>query len=215
MTRVRRAEQKFPEHTRRLNDSTADARSDVDMLLFPVKLGPLRRLVHRGLLATAVTLSAACGYRSAAERPAGKRLAVVAAPFKTPHATAVQEVLNGAREELARAEALGSRGFPRLVVEVVRVDELPVGIQAPGGHSPVGRGSDVGVTAHAWVEEREGSPASRDTGDVRRVETVAQGTDSAASSVAAGDAVRASARRVGRALALRALGIPEPSIEPM
>jgi hypothetical protein len=215
MTRVRSAEQKPPEHTRRLNGSTADTRSDVDMLLFPVKLGHRLRFVRRALVAAALFAAGGCGYRPAAERAAGERLAVVAAPFKTPYAMAAQEVLNGAREELARAEALGSGGFPRLVVEVVRVDELPVGIQAPGGQSPLGRGSDVGVTARAWVEAREGSPVSRDTGDMRRVETVAQGTDSVTSSVAASDAVRASARRVGRALALRTLGIPEPSIEPM
>ena len=185
------------------------------MLLFPVKLGRRFRFVHRALVATAIVSSGACGYRSAVDRPPGERLAVVAAPFKTPHAEAVQEVLNGAREELARAEALGSGGFPRLVVELVRVDELPVGIQAPAAQSPLGRGSDVGVTARAWVEEREGAPPSRDTGDVRRVETVAQAADTVSSSLAAGDAIRAAARRLGRALALRALGMPEPSIEPM
>jgi hypothetical protein len=185
------------------------------MLLFPVKLGPFARFVLPLVLTAAALPSSACGYRSALDRAPGERLTVVAAPFRTPHPEAVQEVLNGVRQELARAEALGDGGFPRLVVELVRVDELPAGIQSLAGQSPLGRGSDLGVTARAWVEERHGSPASRDTGDVRRVETVAQGADSVASSLAATDAIRASARRVGQALALRALGIPEPSIEPM
>jgi hypothetical protein len=183
------------------------------MLLFPVKLGPLHRSVLRAVLVLAAP--SACGYHSALDRPPERRLAVVAAPFATPHAEAVQEVLNGVREELARAEALGSSGFPRVVVEVVRVDELPAGIQAPGGETPLGRGASLGVTARAWVEEREGSPAGLDTGDIRRVETVGQGADSVASGLAAIDAIRASARRVGRALALRILRMPEASIEPM
>jgi hypothetical protein len=188
--------------------------SHVDILLFPVKLGPPDRFMP-GLLLAAAVVSTGCGYHSTLDRAPEQRLTVVAAPFRTPHAEAVQEALNGAREELARAESLGSGGFPRLVVEVVRVDELPAGIQALPGQTPLGRGSDFGVTARAWVEEREGSPASRDTGDVRRVETVAQGADSVSSALAATDAIRASARQVGRALALRVLGIPEPSIEPM
>lgn len=167
------------------------------------------------LTALAAVAPVACGYHSALDRAPERRLAVVAAPFATPHAEAVQEVLNGVREELARAEALGTGGYPRVVVEVVRVDELPAGIQAPNGETPLGRGSNLGVTARAWVEEREGSTASLDTGDVRRVETVAQGADSVGSGLAASDAIRASARRVGRALALRILRVPEASIEPM
>jgi hypothetical protein len=140
---------------------------------------------------------------------------VTAAPFATPHAEAAAEALNGAREELSRSGALSSAAYPRLVVEVVRVDELPAAIGLGGGAAPLGRGSNLGVTARGWVESREGGPRESDTGDVRRVETVVQTAEPAQSRLAAADAIRAAARQVGRGIALRALGMVEPSIEPM
>ena len=189
-------------------------RSDVEILLFPVKLGPRSQVV---LAALAAAHASGCGYRSAVMMTPSYegRLSVVAAPFFTPHPEAAASALFGAREELSSAGALGGQRYPRLVVEVVRVDELPAGIAAPEGGLPLGRGSDVGVTAHGWIEAEEGSPPSHDTGDVRRVETVAQGSDPVAASVAAADAVRSAAREAGRAVARRALGLAEPAIEPM
>ena len=184
--------------------------SDVDILLFPVKLGPLGRCV---LTAIFGAVASACGYRAALASAPSMHLSVVAAPFSTPDVAAVDAVLGGAREELARAEALSTSPYPRLVVEVTRVDELPASIATARGQ-PLGRGSSVGVTARGWVEERVEGPPLHDTGDVRRVETVEQGAESLGSAVAAADAVRAAARRTGRAVALRVLGRPEPSSEP-
>lgn len=195
-----------------MNDSPADIRSDVEILLFPVKLGPLLRVVIAAFVAAWVS---GCGYRSANTPSVEGRLSVVEAPFATPHPEAAAEAVFGAREALSSAGVLGGAGFPRLVVEVVRVDELPAGIVAPASGSPTGRGADVGVTARGWVEAREGDAPSHDTGDVRRVETVAQGSDSVAGSVFLGDAVQAAAREAGRAVARRAIGLAEPAIEPM
>jgi hypothetical protein len=197
-----------------VNGSPADTRSDVDILLFPVKLGRRRAVVQIAAAIGGVAI-AGCGYHSAVEAPAGSRLSVAAAPFRTPHVGALQEALNGAREELSRAETLAAGGFPRLVVELVRVDELPAGIAALPGGGPFGRGANVGVVVRGWVEEREGAAPSRETGDIRRVETVAQTAEVVPSALAAADAVRAAARQAGRAVAARAIGFPEPSIEPM
>ncbi len=184
------------------------------MLLFPVKLGPRARAVLAGVGACA--LAGGCGYRSAFSRsPSEVRLSVVAAPFATPHAEAAAESLNGARDELAREGALGSAPFPRLVIEVIRVDELPAGIAMNPGQPALARGAQVGVTAHGWLEERYGGPHVCDTGDVRRVETVAQTADSLGSSLSAVDAIRSAARAAGRGIALRALGVAEPAMEPM
>ena len=158
----------------------------------------------------------ACGYRSAVMAPSyAGRLAVVAAPFATPHPEAAAAALFGAREELSSAGALGGRPYPRLVIEVVRVDELPAGVSASAAGVPLGRGSDIGVTAHGWIEDEVGAAPSHDTGDVRRVETVAQGTDAVQGSVSTAEAVRSAAREAGRAVARRALGRIEPAIEPM
>ena len=180
--------------------------------MFPVKLGPLVRVVIAGL---GVPAANGCGYRSANTPSVEGRLSVVEAPFATPHPEAGAEAVFGAREALSSAGVLGAVRFPRLVVEVVRVDELPAGIVAPTPGAPIGRGADVGVTARGWIEEHEGDAPSSDTGDVRRVETVGQGSDPVAASVSVGDGIRAAAREAGRAVARRALGIAEPAIEPM
>jgi hypothetical protein len=185
----------------------------VEILLFPVKLGPPSRAVLAALVAVHAS---ACGYRSAILAPSYTgRLAAVAAPFSTPHPEAAAAAMFGAREELSSAGLLGGQTYPRLVIEIVRVDELPAGIAAPGAGGPLGRGSDIGVTAHGWIEESAGAAPSHDTGDVRRVETVAQGSDAVAASVSADEAIRSAAREAGRAVARRAIGLVEPAVEPM
>lgn len=167
------------------------------------------------ILAVAAT---ACGYRAANLSSARERVSVASAPFKSPHLEAVQAALAGLRAGLSEAGALEpGDGFPQVVVEVLRVDELPAGIEnSPvAGAVPLARGSAVGVTGRAWyVTERGGTPAA-DTGDVRRVEYVAQGSGSMSSGNAYAEAVRGAARKVGEALARRILGEPEPAREPM
>lgn len=114
----------------------------------------------------------------------------------------------GARRELGRAGALKSSGYPRLVVELVRVDETSAGIAAVADQ-PAARGSRVAVVVRGWVESSEGA-AERDTGDVRREERVATagvGPDTQRNV----QAVREAARAAGEAVARRVLGEPEPS----
>ena len=182
--------------------------------MFPVKLG------RRFVFALAAVLAAGCGYRAAfgGSEPA-YRLTVASAPLAIPHPEVLQVALSGVRAELGRDGALrAGSAYPRLVVELLRVDEVASGIAATetgAGVLPLARASAVGVTARGWVEERAGAAPVRDTGDVRCVETVAQGGDPLAGGVAVDQAARAAGRRAGESVARRALGMAEPGVEPM
>lgn len=187
-------------------------RRAVERLLFPVK--PLALFV---LLASVFS---GCGYHAeyAGRRPS-ERLSVEAAPAKAPSADALSALLAGARAELSRAGVLAEgQGYPKLRVELLRVDEQASGIAARdvgGSAVPLARGSAVGVVARAWVEDAPDSAPSRDTGDLRRVERYATQGDPRVESLRNDEAVRAAARRVGAALARQVLGEPEPGVEPM
>jgi hypothetical protein len=152
-----------------------------------------------------------CGYRSlnAPHDTAESRLAVAAAPLRNPQGFALEAAMAGARRELGRAGALKSGGYPRLVVELVRVDDGSAGIAAVDGQ-PLARGARVGVVVRGWVERREGGDTERDTGDVRREERVANGGIGADPQRNA-HAVREAARAAGEAVARRVLGEPEPA----
>lgn len=198
-----------------MNARAQNVRADVEIVLFPVKLG-----LGLPLVLGATALCGGCGYHAAFSGAAPSyRLSVVSAPLTIPHPEVLQATLAGVRAELGRDGALAAgQAFPRLVVEVLRVDEVASGIAAmptSAGLVPLARASAVGVTARAWVEEKSGASPARDTGDVRCVETVAQDADPLAGSVAVEQAARAAGRRAGEAVARRALGMAEPSVEPM
>jgi hypothetical protein len=110
---------------------------------------------------------------------------------------------------------LGQAGYPRLVLELVRVDESSSGIAAIAPDDPRARGSLVGVVARGWVEDAPGSARSRETGDIRRVARFSAGAEVANDAMRYDEALRAAARDVGRAIARRVLGEPEPQIEAM
>jgi hypothetical protein len=192
-----------------------NGRAPVTKLLFPVKPGSLTAVLI-GLL-----LICGCGYEPVyRERAPDERYSIVAAAPKVARTDAVQEVMAGARAELGRAGALSDRsGYPRMVIEVLRIDELSAGIRAaerPGGAvEPEARGSSVAVLGRAWVETSRGSVPARDTGDVRRVEHYATTTDPRVEALRHDEAVRSAARRLGTALARLLLGSAEPSVEPM
>jgi hypothetical protein len=172
-------------------------------------------LVWAALIGLALT---SCGYAPVyvAERPE-TRLSVFAAPPRTPDVVASQAVLAGARSELSAAGVLASStGYPRLVIELSRIDERSLGIRADStgnGVQPLARGSAVGVVGRAWVEEAPGAPPSRDTGDMRRAERFASASDPVTDTRRDDATIAAAARRLGRALARRVLGYPEPADE--
>jgi len=162
-----------------------------------------------------------CGYQPAygGTRPEG-RLTVVAAPSRAPEGGALSAILAGLRGELSRAGVLTSGAeYPRVVVELVRVDERGIGqaqtaLAAAANGGALARGTLVGVTARAWVEEKPNS-AMRDTGDIRR--TVSFGVESSTSAdlTTREVALEAAGRATGAALGRRVLGEVEVTQEPM
>lgn len=181
------------------------------------------RAVLAGWMAAALlSLSGGCGYAPAyGGLNARVRLCVVAAPPKVADPGALQAALSGARAELSAAGALrAGTGFPRMVVELVRIDELSSGVAVaaqpgPMGRLPLARGESVGVVGRAWVLAQPGASRSRDTGDVRRVAHASGEPDPRVDALAHDSSARAAARELGRALARRVLGEPEPTVEPM
>ncbi|GMV17739.1 MAG: hypothetical protein AMXMBFR56_59630 [Polyangiaceae bacterium] len=176
--------------------------------MFPVKRAAASSATLLGLALTLGT-AGACGYQPVhgGQAPAD-RLSVVAAPALVPDAEAQQAALAGARSELGREGVLGSpTGYPRLVVELVRVDAEAVGIAELDGR-PIGRGAKVSVVARGWVEDAAGAPPSRVTGDVRRALTSPEGDGAISAAALRRDAARRAGEAAGRAVARHVLGIP-------
>ena len=162
-----------------------------------------------------------CGYEPvySTERPE-VRLSVQAAPYGAPHVEAVAATGSGVRRSLSVAGVLEpGDGYPRVVVEVVRVDERAAGMiaeeSADGVDRPSGRAASLGVVGRAWVEEVERGPHTRDTGDVRRTATYAVGATGVAEQPRYEIALRSAAHALGQALGRRILGEPETTLEPL
>ncbi len=162
----------------------------------------------------------ACGYSPAygGLRP-NQQLTVAAAPSLSPESGALAALLSGLRGELSRAGALrAGTGYPRAMVELLRVDERGVGVAVQLGQpraTPLARGSTVGVMARAWIEDSPSAKPYHDTGDVRRVSTVATGTTLAMDALAHDTAVEQAGLAAGQAIGRRLLGEVEPTLEPL
>jgi len=165
-----------------------------------------------------VTALSACGYHVAYADPSGGRLHVKVVRSMIPDAVASDEVAAGVRDELARGGWLeaGER-YPRVEIEVLRADEASDAIGASGTPAvPMARSLDVGIAARAWLVEAAGAAPEKDTGDMRAEDVIAVDLaagvgDPTAEALHHADALRASARRLGRMLAHRLLGAPGPS----
>ena len=162
----------------------------------------------------------ACGYAPAygGARPT-RQLTVAVAPSLAPESGALAALVSGIRGELSRAGALRpGTGYPRAVLELLRVDEHGAGMAVQPGQpqaTPLARGSTVGVMARAWIEDSPGSRPYHDTGDVRRVSTVATGTTLATDALAHDTAVEQAGLAAGQAIGRRLLGEVEPTLEPL
>ncbi|MBX3188998.1 MAG: hypothetical protein KF819_18400 [Labilithrix sp.] len=164
-------------------------------------------------MTAALLLLSSCGYAPVHGGAPRERLHVVLAESKVPDAVASDEVLAGAREELARLGALApGEGFPRFEIEVLRADEASEGIAAapnPEGRLlPESRATRVAVVARAWIVRAPKGGHERDTGDLRAAETVAVAVDARAATFRQSDALRAAGRRLGQKLAARVMGLP-------
>jgi hypothetical protein len=182
------------------------------------------------LLATLASASFAslllvgCGYHAVYGGAGSERLHVFLARAAVADAATADEVASGAREELARDGALAAGdGYPRVEIEVTRLDEASDAIAvtgAPGAQVPAARATDVGVVARAWLVRGAGGEHERDTGDVRvlvaagatqAAEATPSATAPAVDALRHEDALRAAGRRAGVRLARRILGEPAPA----
>jgi hypothetical protein len=100
------------------------------------------------------------------------------------------------------------------MVELLRLDERGIGqLQQMSGFA-LARGTLVGITARAWVEEKP-SEAVRDTGDVRRTSSFDTASNATNDLVTRESALEAAGRATGVALGRRILGEIEVTQEPM
>lgn len=204
--------------------------SDVDSLLFPVKLGPEppnvpQEFVSEGLGVTprlrarnAARIGAAagllacclvsCGYQPAYS--SSQHYVVVVGELRTAHFEASQAAMAGVRVELAAAAAGSRDDYPQVVVDVLRVDERSTGVQAVND-VPLARGTEVVVVGRARVLRGPGEAAAYDTGDMSRSAQYASGVTPSEDAAARSRAVRDAARNLGRALGRAVLGLPEPA----
>ncbi|MEP7048991.1 MAG: hypothetical protein ABJB12_01510 [Pseudomonadota bacterium] len=158
-------------------------------------------------------LASGCGYRSVLAARAPQHFAVLAGQTLIPETIAVQAALSGARSELATGGQLAQdTGSPRLVIDVLRVDEVSRGIHVQGGQ-PVAAGMSIAVVVRARVFAGDNQEPTVDTGDLRRGVQVSGDADPRADSAAYDVALRSAAERAGRAAARAALGFPEPADE--
>jgi hypothetical protein len=165
-------------------------------------------------------LSLSCGYRAEYGGVEPERLHVKLVRTLVPDVIASDEVASGVRDELARGGGLaGGEGYPRVEIEVLRADEASEGVTAGvarGIRGPVARATDVGLVARAWIVRAPGARPESDTGDVRAedvatVDGLVGAPDPRASAFHYADALRATARRLGRKLARRVVGAPAAS----
>jgi hypothetical protein len=173
------------------------------------------RLSRVGLLAAALAITLSCGYSTAYGGAAPRtRLALVPLPSKVPEVHVYHSLLNAMQGELGRAGVLRSGSdYPRLVVEVLRVDELSAGIArrtVSGASAPVARASRIAVVARAWVLRSAAEAPERDTGDMQRAVTVAAQRQGSADALAISAAGEQAARDLGRALVRAVLGEAQP-----
>lgn len=169
----------------------------------------MRRSLAVGLLGLLVS----CGYHPLYGGAPPRGLHVHLARAAVANAVVAAEVERGAREVLAREGALLSgEGYPRLEIEVLRIDETSEGVAATPFITPQARGTRLGVLGRAYVEAREGEAAEADTGDMRASDLVTSPLgDPKAELFGREDTLRAVGRRLGQKLAARALGHPAAS----
>ena len=154
-----------------------------------------------------------CGYQPVYGRQSSQPITVVVGQVVVPEPIAVQAALSAARSALATAGLLMQGAtFPRLVIDVLRVDEGSRGVHVVAGQPRAGAMS-VAVTVRARMVGAEGLEAGWDSGDVRRAVQMTGNVDPAADSANYDLALRSAAERAGTAVTRAALGIPEASDE--
>ncbi|MGH7281589.1 MAG: hypothetical protein ACRELY_08715, partial [Polyangiaceae bacterium] len=119
----------------------------------------------------------ACGYAPLYASPPAEHFSVALVGAHTGDAITSDEVAAGVRDALAKEGALAPGStYPRVEIEVLRVDETSEGIaavDAPGGHVPRARATEVGIVARAWIARDASGSREADTGDLRSLDLAA------------------------------------------
>ncbi len=175
---------------------------------------PTRLSALLGLAVWAGITSSGCGYRSlAAHATTGQTLHVLAGPRVVPAARAHDALVAAVSGRLAEAgELAGGAGYPRLEVELLRIDETAEAL-AVSAERPLARGLRVTAVGRARVLRAPGAEPAFDTGDMSAHVFVTAGGDAASALVLREEAVVAAARELGRRLGERVLGLPAASDE--
>jgi hypothetical protein len=164
-----------------------------------------------GLWAALAGCLSSCGYHALYGESKAARISVAAGQILTPDTNAEQAALSGARAELAAAGRLASGDeFPRLTIDLLRVDEVSRGIHVQTGQ-PAASGMGVAVVVRGRLVLASDQEPSVDTGDVRRALQTSGDADPRRDATVHDQAVRSAAERAGRAVARLAQGIPEPN----
>jgi hypothetical protein len=102
------------------------------------------------------TLGLSCGYRSSYAHPPAARLSVQIGQLLVPGASAAQSAMSGARAELAASGLLaGGTEFPRLVIDLLRTDEVSRGVYVRSGQAyAAGMGVAVTVRGRVFVADK-------------------------------------------------------------
>lgn len=165
-------------------------------------------------LASGVTSSVlGCGYHSLKNNAPGERVGVVLTKNFTSSTRVGTEVVRGTMSALAKEGLLREgRGYPRIEVEVLRIDEAPTGIEGLAG-APSARGHEIAVIVRGVLRTEEGGPAYRDTGDIRAQAFVAREQTVSVAEATIDASTLAAARRAGRLLGESVVGHPIASEE--
>jgi hypothetical protein len=170
--------------------------------------------MKRALWAALGLTMVACGYAPVHGVPRDvPRLGVVLADAHAGDAATGEALRLGAMQGLAaRGLARAGEAYPRLELELLRIDRVPEGlaeVSTERGRQPLARAFRVVLTGRAWVaiSERE---RTEETGDLS-VEIVRVAGRGAEELALDSDSIRLSAQKLGRALAQKIQG--EPSVE--
>jgi hypothetical protein len=154
-----------------------------------------------------------CGYHPLYAQSQAPAISVAPGQVLIPNTNAVQAALSGARAELVAAGHVASgSGFPRLTVDVLRVDEVSRAIHVQAGQ-PLAAGMSLAVVVRARFQETAEQEPTVDTGDVRRAVQTSGDADPRVDGPLYDQALRSAAERAGRAAARIVLGVPEPNDE--
>jgi hypothetical protein len=151
----------------------------------------------------------ACGYQPEVGQSSSQHYAVAAGRTSVPDPTMLPDVLLSARSELANHQALASDPFPRLVIELVALEERASGLQATV-QRPIGRSTTLNLAGRAWLQREPDGKSCWDSGVIWVSDSYQVAEGFQRDTLDRDDLRRSLARRLGQQLMSKVLGLPAP-----